>query len=136
MLKSIASKLVAVSASAVLASAIIASSASALTVPQRAFHVPCAPQIALTSAGQVHGTCFVPGEVAEVDFAFPWASIGKVVAEWPTVLANGTFTVPFLNPELPNTYLNEHVEIVAIGEVGNVPSNEIIVDLNGYRPVF
>jgi hypothetical protein len=123
MLKSIASKLVAVSTSAVLASAIIASSASALTVSQTAFHRACefdSPQIALTSTGQVQGTGFCPySTLAVVDFEDSVSSQGfegysyAATQSYPTVSADGTFTIPLVYSRPPGFHATTAVEVIA-----------------------
>jgi hypothetical protein len=118
MFKSIASKLVAASASAALASAIIASSASALSVPLKPVHLPCAhhsPQIALTSAG-VRGTCFVDSDTAYIYFL---NFNGQQVYEVVSVSADGTFTTPLLNPGVSTIYGNDPVLIIAEEYDGN-----------------
>ena len=122
MLESVASKLAAVSTSAVLASAIIASSASALTVSQSAFHRPCewdSPQIALTSTGEVQGTGFCPGTTAVVDFEDSVSSQGfegysyAAANSYPTVSADGTFTIPLVYSRPPGFHATTAVEVIA-----------------------
>ena len=133
MLKSLSPKLVAVSASAVLASALIASSASALTVPQRPFHLPCEPQIALTSTGQVQGTCFSAGEFVAL---YSWGN-NPWPTEYVTASANGTFTAPFPSDgdREPDIY-PENVAIAAFDDAGNQVSNTLEVTIHPYRPVM
>ena len=145
MLRLIASKLVAVSASAVLASAIIASSASALTIPTSK---PCefdSPQIALTSAGQVQGTGFCPSTTAVVDFEDSVSSQGfegysyAAAESYPTVSADGTFTVPFVYSRPPGFHVTTGVSITAhdhsyLSE--GTTSNTIIVTVPLPAPVY
>jgi hypothetical protein len=148
MLKSIASKLVTLSAFAVLAGAIIASPANALNVanltPKK-----CAadsPQITLTSARQVQGTGFCPSTNVFVEFedsvsrsGFEGAAVVGfeglaygASSEYPTVSANGTFTAPFVYLTPPGVHATEGVRITANDNSGanygeGTPSNTIIV---------
>jgi hypothetical protein len=112
MFKSITSKLVAVSASTVLASTIIASSASAVNIVRAP--LPCQPysiRIALTSAGQVQGTCFTPGSVAAVDFNST-ADPTHTWQEQATVPSSGTVTFPWdTDPYISTNSLNNQVTI-------------------------
>jgi hypothetical protein len=136
MLKSIASKLVAVSASAVLGSAIIASSACALTIPTSK---PCefdSPHIALTSAGQVQGTGFCPSTTAVVEFEDSVSSQGfegasyAATEDYPTVSANGAFTVPFVYSRPAGFHATTWVSITAYDHSGlptGSTSNTIVV---------
>jgi hypothetical protein len=145
MLTSIASKLVAVSASAVLASAIIASSASALTIPTSK---PCefdSPQMALTSAGQVQGTGFCPSTTAVVDFEDSVSSQGfegysyAATEAFPTVSANGSFTVPFVYSRPAGFHPTTWVSITAHDHSGlpsGSTSNTIIVTVPLPAAVF
>jgi hypothetical protein len=146
MLKSITSKLVAVSASAVIASATIASSASALKIPTSK---PCqfdSPQITLTSAGQVQGTGFCPNTSAVVEFEDSVSSLGfegasyAVTEDYPTVSANGTFTVPFVYSRPPGFHVTTWVSITAYdhndSEYEDNSSNTIIVTVPLPAPVF
>jgi hypothetical protein len=145
MLESISSKLIAVSTSAVLASAIIASSASALRIPTTR---PCefdSPQIALTSAGQVQGTGFCPSTTAVVDFEDSVSSQGfegysyAATEEYPTVAADGTFTVPFVYSRPPGFHVTTWVSITAHDHSylpDGTTSNTIIVTVSLPIPAF
>jgi hypothetical protein len=147
MLKSIASKLVSISASAVLASAIIASSASALTVPQTAVYRPCewdSPQITLTSTGEVQGTGFCPGTTAVIDFEDSVSSQGfegysyAAANSYPTVSADGTFTTPLVYSSPPEPYLTAALEVIAHDHNGNEnnSSNTLVVTISRLVHVF
>jgi len=128
MLKSITSKLVAISASTALAGTILASSASALTVQTKPVHLPCAPQIALTSDGQVRGTCF--GATGTVWLAH-WDQVPHSDgSEQVVVAADGTFTTPITNLEELRYPENE---LFIIGEQYPGPSysNELEVEYSG-----
>jgi hypothetical protein len=144
--KSIASKLVAVSVSAVLASAIIASSASALTIPTSK---PCefdSPQIALTSTGQVHGTGFCPNStLAVVDFEDSVSSQGfegysyAAAESYPTVSADGTFTIPLVYSRPPGVHFTTAVEVIAHDHSylpEGTTSNTLVVTVSLLAPVF
>lgn len=144
MLTSITSKLVAVSATAVLASAIIASSASAVNIANMAVQ-RCefdSPQIALTSAGQVQGTGFCPSTTAVVDFEDSVSSVGYVYAattDYPTVSADGTFTVPFVYSRPPSFRATTGVSITAHDHSGlptGSTSNTITVTVPLIGQVF
>jgi hypothetical protein len=121
MLKSITSKLVAVSVSAVLASAIVASSAGALNLTN-ATTARCeldSPQISLTSAGQVQGSGFCPSTTAVVDFEDSVSSQGfegfsyAATQAYPTVSATGTFTVPLTYSRPTGFHATTWVQVIA-----------------------
>jgi hypothetical protein len=132
MLKSITSKLVAVSASTVLASAIIASSASALNIAGA--QLPCqpnSPRIALTSAGQVQGTCFTPGHLTSVQFDST-ADPSHTWQEQAIVPPSGTFTVPWdTDPYIPRNSLNSQVTVSGCdtGSGYFLETNTLVVNL-------
>lgn len=131
MVKSIASKLVAVSASAVIASVIIPSSASALTVPQQPAHLPCVPHLALTSDGELHGTCFGPAGPAWLGY---WDQVPySDGAQQVLVAADGSFTLPLANTNLEELRYAENT-LFLVGEQspgGAFDSNVLEVQYSG-----